>query len=149
MECIFCCSKPCVCKFYGSKHEIKNIFASENLNGVRLNSEEKPNFSAGKGGRYWFDDTAGLISPRLLKGLILHIKEQTGKELKITQLSIEEARKIYNNRDNGYCIMDEVINLPKLESDKMSLCGELCVDELEAIYNMCITYCKPFQSYII
>ena len=136
----------------------------EPLNKAVFSKEGKVTYSEGKGGRYWFSDSDPITLPMLADliaySLILEGKEsktimvpiqdsvdlefkelqirkcETSKVIEIPKLSFEEATYIYEERNNGYCIMEGLY--PKLEivEDKITvtLHSELCIDELLAIY---------------
>lgn len=136
MECVFCCDKPCKChRIVSHPSVIDDLLAEEDLSGVATNKDGTVKYSSGKGGRYWFDETKGLISLKLLGVLILYAYRTEGKPLEILRMEIEEAKEIYAIRANGYCFMNKA-GFPVVKNDKIALMSELCVDELQAIFNL-------------
>ena len=137
---------------------------SESLSKTVFSKGGKIVYSEGKGGRYWFSDSdpitldnlADLIAYSLIRegreskcfvvpvqgteGLefkeVYIQKLQTTNTIEIPLLTFEEATELYNERSNGFCVMEGAF--PKLEivEDKANLIlgSELCIDELLAIY---------------
>ena len=116
-------------------------------------------FSPSKGGRYWFDDDAPVTEDEMvaLFGLALDktkepiqvevgwddeseelgvvtIELNENQEFTIPQISIELARSMYADRANGYCYFTRL----QVKDGKFAvvLGGELCLDELLAIYTI-------------
>lgn len=125
-----------------------------------------PEFSTSKGERYWFSDVESVSEDELvaLFGLAIDQTRQSiemrlggysvmgmgdcsvfedidvfiglneNKEFFLPYLPLALAESIYTDRSNGYCDFNGLL----VENEKFSLIldGELCLDELLAIYTI-------------
>lgn len=138
--------------------EALSILSNGNPAILRSHVLALPDFSLGKGGRYWFNDECPVSEDEIvaLFGLALDLKQQSiemelggyegiadysvsikineDQEYFLPNIPINLATSMYADRSNGYCLFSRLL----IENKKFTIIlgGELCLDELLAIYTI-------------